>query len=50
MQKIYHCTIYYLLPGIISTPLNKEIRAQMYIQTVQRTVEQKGKLQKTIIL
>ena len=29
MQKIYYCTIYYLLPGIISTPVNKEIRAQM---------------------
>ena len=39
MQKIYYCTIYYLLPGIISTPVNKEIRAQMNIQTVQRTVE-----------
>ena len=39
MQKIYYCTIYYLLPGIISTPVNKETRAQMYIQIVQRTVE-----------
>ena len=39
MQKIYYCTIYYLLPGIISTPANKDIRAQMYIQIVQRTVE-----------
>ena len=39
MQKIYYSTIYYLLPGIISTPVNKEIRAQMNIQTVQRTVE-----------
>ena len=35
----FYCTIYYLLPSIISTPVNKEIRAQMYIQTVQRTVE-----------
>ena len=32
MQKIYFCTIYYLLPGIISTPVNKEKRAQ-YIST-----------------
>ena len=39
MQKLYYCTIYYLLPGIIPTPVNKEIRAQMNIQTVQRTVE-----------
>ena len=39
MQKIYYCTIYYLFPGIISTPVNKEKRAQMYIQIVQRTVE-----------
>ena len=39
MQKIYYCTIYYLFPGIISTPVNKQIRVQMYIQTVQRTVE-----------
>ena len=29
MQKLYYCTIYYLLPGIIPTPVNKEIRAQM---------------------
>ena len=29
MQKIYYCTIYCLLPGIISTSVNKEIRAQM---------------------
>ena len=35
----FYCTIYYLLPSIISTPVNKEIRAQMYIQTIQRTVE-----------
>ena len=35
----FYCTIYCLLPSIISTPVNKEIRTQMYIQTVQRTVE-----------
>ena len=29
MQKIYYCTVYYLLLGIISTPVNKEIRTQM---------------------
>ena len=33
MQKIYYCTIYYLLQGIISTPVNKEIRAQMSKRT-----------------
>ena len=46
MQKIYYCTIYYLLPGIISTPVNKEIRAQMSIQIVQRTVEIEGQIAK----
>ena len=35
MQKIYYSTIYYSLPGIISTPAN----VQMVIQTVQGTVE-----------
>ena len=28
-KKIYYCTVYYSLPGIISTPANKEKRAQM---------------------
>ena len=46
MQKLYYCTIYYLLPGIISTPVNKEIRAQMSIQIVQRTVEIEGQIAK----
>ena len=39
MQKICYCTIYYLFPGIISTPVDKEIRAKISKYIVQRTVE-----------
>ena len=41
MQKIYYRTIYYILLGIISTPVSRDTRpnVQMYVQIVQRSVE-----------